>query len=77
MALVEALQHGGIGPLEKPLLAEGGGVTGAHEDPPLAGTAVDAAVADRVVQALVLKHTHTQQRSLVTPPERLGSLKTW
>lgn len=54
VALVEALQHGGVGPLEQPLLAQGGGVTGVHEDPPLAGAAVDAAAADRVVQMFVL-----------------------
>lgn len=67
VALVEVLQHGGVGLLEEPLLAGGGGVTGAHEDPPLAGAAVNAAVADRVVQALVLKHTHTAEEPGHTP----------
>lgn len=57
VALVEALQHGGVGPLEQPLLAQGRGVAGVHEDPPFARAAVDAAVADRVVQAFVLEET--------------------
>ena len=54
-APVEAVQHGGVGPLEQPALAGGGGVARVHEDPPLAGAAVDAAVADGVIQALVLE----------------------
>lgn len=54
-ASVEALQHGVVGPLEQPLLAQGGGVTGVHEDAALAGAAVDAAVADRVEQTLILQ----------------------
>lgn len=55
MALVKALQHGGVGPLKQPLLAEGRRVARVHEDPPLARAAVDAAVTDRVIQAVVLE----------------------
>lgn len=65
MALVEALQHAGVGPLKQPLLAQGGGVARVHEDPPLARATVDAAVADRVIQALVLEET-AEQRSRFT-----------
>ena len=64
VALVEALQHGGVGPLKQPLLARGAGLARVHEDPPLARAAVDAAVADRVVQAFVLEET--EERSLFT-----------
>lgn len=57
VALVEALQHGGVGPLKHPLLAGGGRIARVHEHPALFGTAVDAAVADRVVHTLVLQKT--------------------
>ena len=56
-ALVEVIQHGGVGPLKQPLLAKGGGVACVHEDPPLAWAAVDAAVTDRVIQTLILEDT--------------------
>lgn len=39
---------------KEPLLGEGGGVAGVHEDPVVAFTAVHAAAAHRVVQGLVL-----------------------
>lgn len=51
---VEAFEHGGVGPLEDPPLAGRVGLTRVHEDTPLAGAAVHAAVADRVIQTLVL-----------------------
>lgn len=60
VALVKALQHAGVGPLKQPLLAQGGGVARVHEDPPLARAAVDAAVADRVIQAFVLEETQSK-----------------
>lgn len=49
------VQDGGVGLLKLPLLAGGGGVTGVHEEPPLAQVAVDAAVADGVIQTFVLQ----------------------
>lgn len=54
-ALVEVLQHGGVGSLKQPLLAKRGGVACVHEDPPLARAAVDTAVTDRVIQTLILE----------------------
>lgn len=54
-ALVEVIQHGGVGSLKQPLLAERGRVARVHEDPPLARAAVDTAVTDRVIQTLVLQ----------------------
>lgn len=63
VTLVEVLQHGGVGPLKQPLLAQGRGVARVHEDPPLAGAAVDAAVTDGVIQTLVLQGN---ERSLFT-----------
>lgn len=54
-ALVEVIQNGGVGSLKQPLLAERGRVARVHEDPPLVGAAVDAAVTDRVIQTLVLQ----------------------
>ena len=56
-ALVEVIQHGGVGSLKQPLLAERRRVAGVHEDPPLARAAVDTAVTDRVIQTLVLEET--------------------
>lgn len=56
-ALVEALQHGGVGPLKQPLLAGGGRIARVHEHTALFGAAVYAAVTDWVVQALVLRKT--------------------
>lgn len=65
-ATVEVLQHGGVGSLEQPLLAWGGGVTQAHEDSPLTGVAVDTAVTDGVVETFVLeddeKETHQRKK---------------
>lgn len=58
---VEALQHGGVGLLELPLLAGGAGVTGAHEHTLLRRAAVHAAVADGVVQTLVLQGRHSEE----------------
>ncbi len=49
------LQHGGVGSLKQPLLARGGRVTHVHEDSPLGRTAVDTAVADGVIQSLILE----------------------
>lgn len=40
---------------KEPLLGEGGGVAGVHEDPVVAFAAVHAAAAHRVVQGLVLR----------------------
>lgn len=59
---VEVLQHGGVGPLEEPLLAGRRRVAGAHEDAALGGAAVDAAVADGVVEALILPGDSAAQR---------------
>lgn len=53
-APVEVLQHGGVGSLKQPLLAQRGGVTHVHEHSALAGTAVDAAVTDGMVETLIL-----------------------
>lgn len=49
------LQHGGVGFLKQPLLTRGGGVARVHEDPPLGHAAVDTAVADGVVNTLILE----------------------
>lgn len=51
---VEALEHGGVGPLELPLLAGGAGVARVHEHALLGRAAVHAAVTDGVVQTLIL-----------------------
>lgn len=63
VALVKVLQHGGVGPLKQPLLAQGRRVACVHEDPPFARAAVDAAVADGVIQAFVLQKN---ERSIST-----------
>lgn len=42
---------------KQPLLGGRGGVAGVHEDPMVRDTAVHAAAADRMVQALVLQNT--------------------
>lgn len=47
---------------EEPLLGEGGGVAGVHEDPAVAFTAVHAAAAHRVVQGLVLQNRAAVRR---------------
>lgn len=54
-ALIEVLQHGGVGFLKQPLLSGRGRVTRVHEDTPLVRAAVDTAVADGVVQTLILE----------------------
>lgn len=75
MALVEVLQHGGVGPLEQPLLAEGRRVACVHEDPPFARAAVDAAVADRVIQTFVLQKNERPifpQFSAAFHPDMMG-----
>lgn len=41
---------------KEPLLGEGGGIAGVHEDPVVAFAAVHAAAANRVVQGLVLQN---------------------
>lgn len=52
---------------EQPLLGARGGVTGVHEDPVVALTAIHAAAADGVVQGLVL-----QDREVINQAGRGG-----
>ena len=61
--MVEALQHGGVGSLKHPLLAGGGRSARVHEHAAVFGTAVHAAVTDRVVQTLVLQETRDEKPS--------------
>lgn len=74
-ASVEALQDGVVGSLKQPLLAQGGGVTGVHEDSPLARAAVDAAVADRVKQTLILQERRGRRRRRPSFSSIIGEVK--
>lgn len=65
------LQHGAVGPLEQPLLAGRRRVAGAHEDAALGGAAVHAAVADWVVDALILMVEGTGSDTIHTLTENV------
>lgn len=54
-ALVEVLQHSGVGSFKQPQLAERGRVTRVHEDSPLTRTAINTAVTDGMIQTLILE----------------------
>lgn len=71
------LQHGGVGFLKQPLLSGRGRVTRVHEDTPLVRAAVDTAVADGVIQTLILEGETREMTGYVKEKLFGSSFKTW
>lgn len=71
------LQHGGVGFLKQPLLSGRGRVTRVHENTPLVRATVDTAVADGVIQTLILEEETREMTGCIKEKLLGSSFKTW